>query len=122
MENPAARELASWAADLFPALPAGFAVAYSGGADSTVLLHAAAALFPGRVQALHVHHGLQQAADGFEAHCRTVCAALALPLHVARVDARHAPGASPEEAARRARYASLAALAAAHGLHHVLLA
>ncbi|SDE01501.1 tRNA(Ile)-lysidine synthase [Variovorax sp. CF079] len=116
MENPAAPALASWVAPL----PLG--IAYSGGADSTALLHAAAQRWPGQIQALHVHHGLQQAADDFEDHCAATCSALGVPLHVGRVDARHAPGESPEDAARRARYATLAALAQAHGLRHVALA
>jgi tRNA(Ile)-lysidine synthase len=116
MENPAAPALASWAAPL----PLG--IAYSGGADSTALLHAAAQRWPGQIQALHVHHGLQEAADEFEAHCVATCRALGVPLHVGRVDARHAPGESPEDAARRARYQTLAALAQAHGLQHVALA
>ncbi|MDM0103920.1 tRNA lysidine(34) synthetase TilS [Variovorax sp. J22R24] len=116
MENPAAHALASWAAPL----PLG--VAYSGGADSTALLHAAARRWPGQVHALHVHHGLQHAADDFEAHCAAACALLDVPLHVGRVDARHSPGESPEDAARRARYATLAGLAQAQGLQHVALA
>jgi tRNA(Ile)-lysidine synthase len=116
MENPAAPALASWAAPL----PLG--IAYSGGADSTALLHAAAQRWPGQIQALHVHHGLQEAADDFEDHCVATCSALGVPLHVGRVDARHAPGESPEDAARRARYQTLAALAQAHGLQHVALA
>jgi tRNA(Ile)-lysidine synthase len=116
MENPAAPALASWAAPL----PLG--IAYSGGADSTALLHAAAQRWPGQIQALHVHHGLQHAADDFEAHCAATCSALGVPLHVGRVDARHAPGESPEDAARRARYQTLAVLAQAHGLQHVALA
>jgi tRNA(Ile)-lysidine synthase len=105
---------------LSPSLP--LAVAYSGGADSTVLLHAAAARWPGQVHAIHVHHGLQAAADAFEAHCARVCAQLGLALHTVRVDARHAPGESPEDSARRARYRALAASAQAHGLQTVLLA
>ena len=116
MENPAALALASWAAPL----PLG--IAYSGGADSTALLHAAGQRWPGRIQALHVHHGLQHAADDFEHQCAATCSALGVPLHVGRVDARHAPGESPEDAARRARYATLAGLAQAHGLRHVALA
>jgi tRNA(Ile)-lysidine synthase len=99
-----------------------FAVAYSGGADSTALLHAAVKRWPGQIHALHVHHGLQRAADDFEAHCAAACAALGIPLHVGRVDARHAPGESPEDAARRARYATLAGLALTHGLRHIALA
>ena len=89
-----------------PALP--MAVAYSGGADSTALLHACAQRWPGKVFAIHVHHGLQDAADGFESHCRATCAGLNVPLVVARVQARHQAGQSPEDAARRHRYAALA--------------
>lgn len=89
-----------------PALP--LAVALSGGADSTALLVACTERWPGQVAAVHVHHGLQPAADAFAAHCETLCATLAVPLRVVRVDARHAGGQSPEEAARTARYAALA--------------
>lgn len=90
-----------------PALP--LLVGYSGGADSTALLMACAARWPGQVRALHVHHGLQPAADDFVRHCVAVCAALQVPLSVRRVDARHASGESPEDAARIARYASFMA-------------
>jgi len=62
------------------------------------------------------------AADEFEAHCTATCLALGVPLHVGRIDARHAPGESPEDAARRARYVTLASLALAHDLAHVVLA
>lgn len=102
-------------------LPLPLAVAYSGGADSTVLLLAAAERWPGQVHAIHVHHGLQDAADGFELHCRAVCQALGVPLQVRRVHARNAPGDSPEDAARIARYAALARGARDAGLQAVLL-
>jgi tRNA(Ile)-lysidine synthase len=85
-----------------------FAVAFSGGADSTALLVACATRWPGRVHAVHVHHGLQAAADGFEAHCVTLCERLQVPLVVQRVNATHASGESPEDAARQARYRALA--------------
>lgn len=87
------------------------AVAYSGGADSTALLLATQALWPGRVVALHVHHGLQAAADGFEQHVRDACDRRGLPLLVRHVQAAAAPGQSPEEAARTVRYATLADMA-----------
>lgn len=93
-----------------PALP--FAVGYSGGADSTALLLASAARWPGQVEAFHVHHGLQAAADDFERHCAAACRQFDVPLRVLRVDARHAVGESPEDAARRARYIAFEALAA----------
>lgn len=102
-------------------LPLPLAVAYSGGADSTVLLLAAAERWPGQVHAIHVHHGLQDAADAFEQHCRAVCLAVGVPLQVRRVHARNAPGESPEDAARIARYAALARGARDAGLQAVLL-
>jgi tRNA(Ile)-lysidine synthase len=84
------------------------AVAYSGGADSTALLLMCAEQFPGQVQAIHIHHGLQAAADDFAAHCMAFCGSLHVPLHVVHVQARNAVGDSPEDAARRARYGALA--------------
>ena len=88
-----------------PRLP--LAVALSGGADSTALLLACARRWPGQVVAVHVHHGLQAAADLFERHCVSLCAALDVPLIVRRIDARHGPGESPEEVARTLRYREL---------------
>lgn len=93
-------------ADFCPGLP--FAVALSGGADSTALLVACAQRWPGQVRAVHVHHGLQTQADGFEDFCRDLCQREQVPLVVQRVDARAAAGQSPEEAARQARYQALA--------------
>jgi tRNA(Ile)-lysidine synthase len=98
-------------ADFSPALP--MAVGLSGGADSTALLLACARKWPGQVQAIHVHHGLQAAADGFEEHCAALCQSLNVPLWVKRLDARHTPGQSPEDAARQARYKAFEAVAIA---------
>jgi tRNA(Ile)-lysidine synthase len=85
-----------------PALP--LAVAFSGGADSTALLMACVDKWPGQVNAIHIHHGVQAAADDFEQHCRAFCAQLNVPLVVRRVNGRHTLGQSPEDAARRVRY------------------
>ena len=92
-----------------PALP--LAVGLSGGADSTALLLACAQRWPGQVQAIHVHHGLQAAADTFVQHCAALCERLRVPLLVQHVDARHAPGQSPEDAARIVRYKAFEAAA-----------
>ena len=86
-------------------------MAFSAGADSTALLLAAHTLWPTRVVALHVHHGLQDAGDTFEATARTTCTQLGVRLVVQRVNATAAPGQSPEDAARQARYRALADLA-----------
>ena len=88
------------------------AVAFSGGADSTALLLAAHQRWPGRVVALHVHHGLQAAADEFERHVRRFCDGQHIALRVAHARVQVAPGDSTEDAARRARYAALGQMAA----------
>lgn len=108
--------------DFCPGLP--FAVALSAGADSTALLMACQERWPGQVRAVHVHHGLQAAADGFEAFCRDLCQRHQVPLTVRHVDARAAPGQSPEEAARQARYAAIAEAVRASWphVHDVVLA
>lgn len=85
-----------------------WAVACSGGLDSTVLLHAAVrVLGAARVLALHVHHGLQPAADDWVTHVRTCCERLGVPLRVLRVADAPPPGASVEAWARERRYALL---------------
>lgn len=89
-----------------PGLP--FAVAFSGGADSTALLLASVQLWPGQVRAVHIHHGLSSQNDVFEAFCRQVCERWSVPLAVCHVDARAAAGDSPEATARHVRYSALA--------------
>ena len=103
--NKAGTALLDAIASFSPELP--LAVAFSGGADSTALLLACAEKWPGQVMAIHVHHGLQVAADDFVRHCEKFCTDLDVPLVVCRVNARHATGQSPEDAARNARYAAL---------------
>ena len=83
-------------------------VAFSGGMDSTVLLHALARLaqqyhLP-ELRAIYIHHGLQEAAQTWPAHCQSICAQLQIPLVVLEVDV--AASASVEQAARVARYAA----------------
>jgi tRNA(Ile)-lysidine synthase len=102
--------------------PLPVAVAFSGGADSTALLHACAGRWPGLVHAIHVHHGLQAAADDFERHCHAVCKSLGVALHVVRVNAGNAVGESPEDAARKARYTALAKAASSLASPVVMLA
>jgi tRNA(Ile)-lysidine synthase len=87
-------------------------VAYSGGVDSHVLLHALAALHSGlpcRVAAVHVNHGLQADAEAWDEHCRAVCAGLGVHYASLQADGRATAGESREAAARAARYAVLKA-------------
>ncbi|MBS9403116.1 tRNA lysidine(34) synthetase TilS [Halomonas sp. TRM85114] len=86
-------------------------VALSGGLDSSLLLTLAARArdrHPRPLRAIHVHHGLQDAADDFEAHCRRLAAQLDVPLSVERVAVDSEGGCGLEGAAREARYAALA--------------
>lgn len=83
-----------------------YVVAYSGGADSHVLLHLCVQLrLP--LRAVHIHHGLQVEADAWDAHCQNVCRQLGVDYDCIEVDASAGPGQSPEDAARNARYAAL---------------
>jgi tRNA(Ile)-lysidine synthase len=85
-------------------------VGYSGGADSTALLHLLTRLqgaFNLRIHAAHLHHGMRPEADDDVRVCASVCAQLGVPLHVERVDVpalAQAERISLEEAGRNARY------------------
>ncbi len=99
-------------------LPRGalFYAAYSGGLDSTVLLHALAALRERlglRVRALHAHHGLQPEADQWMQHGQQFCERLAVPLTTRRLRVRRDPDRGWEASARRERYAWFAQLVGA---------
>jgi tRNA(Ile)-lysidine synthetase-like protein len=85
-------------------------VGYSGGADSTALLHLLTRLqgaFNLRIHAAHLHHGMRPEADDDVRVCASVCAQLGVPLHVERVDVpalAQTERISLEEAGRNARY------------------
>ena len=84
-----------------------FWVAYSGGCDSHVLLHALVRLrdeINAEIKAIHINHGLSPFAKEWEEHCRQVCQQLSVSYTAISVNAKM-KNASPEEAARKARYA-----------------
>jgi tRNA(Ile)-lysidine synthase len=86
-------------------------VAYSGGPDSTALLHALAQLPTARargLRALHVDHGLHTDSTAWAAHCRRFCAELDIGCDVLAVHVARRGGDGLEAAARDARYAALA--------------
>jgi tRNA(Ile)-lysidine synthase len=85
-------------------------VAYSGGLDSHVLLHALCALrrdAPWRVRAVHIDHGLQAASASWARHCEHVCAGLQVAYAAERVAVTAIDDEGLEAAARRARYTCL---------------
>jgi tRNA(Ile)-lysidine synthase len=85
-------------------------LAYSGGLDSTVLLHA---LFKIRnklnseIIAAHVNHGLSKNSVNWEEHCRLNCIDLGIKYISINVDIPKIKGKSPEELARESRYKAL---------------
>lgn len=91
--------------------PAPLCVGFSGGLDSTVLLHwlaSSPAVRKAGLCALHVHHGLQAGADDWAAHCQHVADGLGIPLTVVHVSVKP-DGRGTEAAARDARRAAFAA-------------
>lgn len=86
-------------------------VAFSGGLDSTVLLHQLAQWRAQQptlsLRAIHIHHGLSAHADAWVAHCEAVCAQWQVPLVVERVTLVDA-GLGIEAHARQARYQAFA--------------
>ena len=86
-------------------------VGFSGGLDSSVLLHLLATDADARragLRAIHVHHGLHADADAWAAHCQRSCDALGVPLSIVRVDVDRASGLGLEGAAREARHRAFA--------------
>lgn len=105
------------------------AVAWSGGRDSTALLHAtliAAQPLGVEVIALHVHHGLSPQADAWVAFCEAQAARWSrrfpIRLRIARLEGRPERGESVEAWARQARYRALRRMAMEEGADTVLLA
>lgn len=83
-------------------------IGFSGGVDSTVLLHALYQIKIHRlssleIRAIHIHHGLNNKADEWERHCNSLCEQWNIPFicqHVI-VDPSNS---GVEAAAREARY------------------
>jgi tRNA(Ile)-lysidine synthase len=87
-----------------------YVVAFSGGLDSGVLVHA---LRDPRVRlglpllAVHVDHGLSPDSGDWAAHCTSFCAVRDIELKRVRLELRCDQGESLEACARKARYAAL---------------
>ena len=98
-------------------------VAFSGGADSTLLLHLLhehAQKNGAPLYAVHVHHGIRgKEADADLAFCQATCHALRIPLFAVKVNVpaiAKMRGQSLEEAAREARYRHFARLMQTHSI------
>lgn len=101
------------------------AIAYSGGLDSTVLLHMAHhfAVSNGyTLYAFHVHHGLNLRADDWLHHCENECRRLGIPFDSRRVALDKNSGDGVEAEARAKRYQALGDMCHQHDIPLLLTA
>ena len=92
--------------------PLNLMIAFSGGLDSCVLLHAivqAKKTLDFDFKVMHVHHGLSPNADKWGDFCKQTCLSYQVPLEVVKVEVQKGAGIGLEAAAREARYKALQA-------------
>lgn len=112
------------AADTMSSSTPSMAVAYSGGLDSSVLLHLATGFAKThgiRLFAFHVHHGLSDQADAWLAHCADRAMQSGATFDMRRIEV-NGTGDGIEAAARSGRYAALGEMCRAHGVPLLLTA
>ncbi len=96
-------------------------VGFSGGLDSTVLLHALHTIAPARIVALHVNHGIAADSEDWQVHCARICEEWGIALRCTRLalDA----SSNVEGVARAGRYEFFTETLAAGGFlllgHHL---
>ena len=81
-------------------------VAYSGGPDSTALIHLLASINTKQalnIKAIHINHNLSEHADAWEKHCLETCSKLNIDSIVQSVEIK-SDGGGIESASRIARY------------------
>ncbi len=96
----------------FPAVNA-YVVAYSGGADSTALLHALCTIqnqLGVPLSAVHVNHGLHDDAGQWQQQCEHFCRQNNIELVCVRVDLKNCSGKGLEAEARHLRYEAISGL------------
>ncbi len=100
------------------------AVAFSGGLDSTVLLHSTVAAYGSEhVIALHVNHGLQDIADDWVMHCNDIAASydVEFDFRILNWPSVVEELSNIEAQAREARYEALTHMCEQHGVTDLLL-
>ncbi len=100
-------------------------VAYSGGVDSTVLLHAVHRICKstnGCLTALHVNHGIVSESEHWEAHCKQFCKTLDIDFRSTQLQLSKKLTRVNENHARNSRYSWLANQTSKHDVlltaHH----
>jgi tRNA(Ile)-lysidine synthase len=106
-------------------------VGFSGGLDSTVLLHRFASSINAQpnpdlrregIVAVYVNHQLQSSADGWAKHCQTICAQLKVAFVEVKLAGKPASAESVEAWARNGRMKALSDEAKKHPNPTILLA
>jgi tRNA(Ile)-lysidine synthetase-like protein len=91
-------------------------VALSGGIDSVVLTHLLKQINTHKIEAIHIHHGLQAANDMMQKHCELFCQFHDIPLHIKHI--KISSLGNIEDLARKARYEAFSN----HTNYNILLA
>jgi tRNA(Ile)-lysidine synthase len=106
MSNRALAFTAQRLLQILRSLPAvnGYVVGFSGGADSTALLHG----IP--VSAVHVNHGIHPYADRWQQHCLALCRQLDIELTCLEIKPDKRSGKGLEAEARHLRYQAISAM------------
>ncbi len=108
-KNKAAADSVTHALAALPRAPR-YLVAFSGGLDSTVLLHAMigeAHRRRTRLKAVHINHNLQSESASWAQHCEAFCRTRGISFTGISIDINFPLGASLEAAARGSRYETL---------------
>lgn len=95
---------------LDPLLQSRGIIAYSGGLDSHVLLHALSVAYADKktkFKAVHINHGWHDDAEKWTQHCLTIANSLGIECEVINISAERTAGESLEATARDRRYAAL---------------
>jgi len=98
-------------------------VAFSGGLDSTVLLHSLvhSKVLIERLIAVYVDHGLQEESKAWSSHCREVCVGLGVEFVALQVDVKDIQRKGIEAVARKLRYQALATTINGYALENSVL-
>lgn len=98
--------------DTFPEVNT-YLVGFSGGADSTALLHALGKIrgqLHAPVSAVHVNHGIHPDADLWQRQCEQFCRRLGIELTCLKIELENNSGKGMEAEARHLRYEAITSL------------
>ena len=90
-----------------------YLVGFSGGADSTALLHALSIIHPQLatpVSAVHINHGIHPDADLWQLQCENFCHQHDIALVCLKIDLKKCTGKGLEAEARHLRYETISSL------------